>query len=85
MNKTKKTSMKQIMGNPRFLLGLILGGGVGYLGAILCFFVYYLFQQEIEIIPFLADLFWGIFLIILWFWFIKDIKKNQGLNLDKQK
>ena len=76
----KRKSIKQIIGNKEFLLGLILGAGVGYIGEILAFFVDYLFYGKIQTTPFFLNLSWGIFLIVLWFWFIKKIQRG-GSNV----
>ena len=73
----KRKSIKQIVGNKETLSGLILGAGIGYIGAVLCYFVDYLFYRRIQNIPFFLNLIWGIFLIILWFGFIKKIQQRS--------
>ena len=70
----KRKTIKQIIGNKETLLGLILGAGVGYIGSVLCYFVHYLFYKEIAYTPFFINLIWGIFLLCVWFWFIKKIQ-----------
>ena len=68
----KRKTITQIIENKE-ALGLILGAGVGYIGSVLCYFVHYLFYREIAYTPFFINLIWGIFLLCVWFWFIKKI------------
>jgi len=74
--KQKKT-ITQIMGNKETLVGLILGAGVGYIGAELVYLVHYLFYKEIEIVSFSINSLWGIFLVCVWFWMLKKIQQRS--------
>lgn len=75
--KQRKTA-EQIMGNKETLMGLILGGGIGYIGAELVYLVHYLFYREIEFVLFSINLSWGIFLVGVWFWLFKKIQRSNN-------
>jgi len=75
--KQRKTA-EQIMGNKETLMGLILGAGIGYIGAELVYLVHYLFYKEIEIVSFSINLSWGIFLVGVWFWLFKKIQRSNN-------
>lgn len=74
--KQKKT-IDQIMGNKETLIGLILGAGVGYIGGELVYLLHYLFCGEIEIVSFSINSIWGILLIGVWFWMLKEIQGSK--------
>lgn len=64
------------------LIGLILGAGIGYIGADLSFLTYYITRGlEINITLLLPNLLWGILLICLYFYFLRFIR----LKDDKKK